>query len=167
MKTLYLLRHATAEQTAPTGLTDHERALTPQGAGEAAAVGGYLQGQVFPSLVLCSSSTRTMQTVQAVYDHLPQEEGLDIQSHFDRGLYLAPPDILLALIGETEGGGDALLVAAHNPGIAELAHILSRGTLSDFTQDFAPATLAVFRADVKIWREIAPETVTLEAVFTP
>lgn len=167
MKTLYLLRHAAAEQNAPAPFTDHERALSPEGEAEAGAVGEYLRALPFPAQVLSSSSVRTLQTVRAVYGRILKDEGQKVFSHFDRKLYLAPADLLLDAIRATDDINDVLLVAAHNPGVAELAHILSRGALADHTQDFVPATLAVFSVDAKSWGDVAPGAVALKDVFTP
>lgn len=168
MKTLYLLRHAHAEDSAPPPLGDHERALSARGEKEAEAVATFLEGRnVCPGFVLSSSSVRTLQTVRLIYARLLKDEGTSVHSHFDRALYLAPAETLLQYIAAVGDEAENLLAVAHNPGVAELAYALSRGTLSDHTQDFPTAALAVFRINAKSWGDISPKTATLEKVFTP
>jgi phosphohistidine phosphatase len=168
MKTLYLLRHAHAEKAAPPPLGDHERLLSPRGEAAAEEVAKFLsERDASPDFVLSSTALRTLQTVRIIYGKLLAGEGRRVESRFDRGLYLAPGDMLLDAVHDTDDGVQSLLLVAHNPGIAELAQTLSRDALSDHTQDFPPASLAVFTADVKIWADLSPKTAKLETVFVP
>lgn len=167
MKTLYLLRHANALDAAPVAMGDHERALSEKGEAEAAAAAEFLAHYPLPGFVLSSTSLRTIQTVRIIYAKLLKDEGDKAASRFDRVLYLAPANVLLDNIAQTDDSTDTLMVVAHNPGVAELAQALSHGTFSDHAQDFPTATVAVFRADVGSWRDIASADVKLEKVFTP
>jgi phosphohistidine phosphatase len=167
MKTLYLLRHAHTEKNAPPPLGDHERMLSPRGEAEAEEVARFLKGRgAFPDFVLCSTALRALQTVRIIYGSLLHDEGLKARSHFDRALYLAPAETLLDFISRAPDGAGSLLLVAHNPGIADLAHELSSGALADHTQDFPPATLAVFQINADSWRGLSRKTVRLETVFT-
>ena len=87
--------------------------------------------------------------------------GARISSHFDRQLYLADSAKILADIRTMDASIDQLLVVGHNPGIADLA--LALGDI----KNYAPGTLATFKADCKIWSELSPANVTLDKVFVP
>ena len=168
MKTLYLLRHADPEEAAPVPMGDHERKLTARGDAQADAIGDFMQSKgIFPDFVISSSSVRTIQTVRNIFAILLRDEGMKVVSHFDRALYLASADTLRAHIAEAGDNVDNLLVVAHNPGLADLAYALSKGTLSDHTTDYSPGTLCVFKADIQHWRDLKPANAKLETVFTP
>ena len=65
MKTLYIFRHAKAEPEGHDG--DAERPLMKRGQKAAAAMGEYLAGlEPPPRLVLCSTSLRTRETLDAI-----------------------------------------------------------------------------------------------------
>ena len=158
MKTLYLLRHAHTISAAPPMMGDHERALSPQGAADALAIGAFMQENAFqPDFVLSSSAVRTVQTAQLVLEKI----GADTQSHFNRKLYQASADKILAEIRAIDDSIHRLLVVGHNPGVAELARALGD------VKNYDPGTLTVFKADCQVWADFAPELITLERVFVP
>jgi len=148
MKTLFLMRHATAGDALAEG-GDHERPLAPAGVREAERVAEYLATLVpQPTLVLCSSARRTRKTLAPTEKRLPD----GVQTRTLNELYLASPDELLRQIAEADDAHDALLVVAHFPGIAEVASWLTgRGdeeARSRLGRSFPPAALAVLAADV-------------------
>jgi phosphohistidine phosphatase len=162
MKTLYLLRHAHTLSAVPPLMSDHERILSPQGTEEALQVGRYMQEREFyPDFVLSSSAVRTIQTTRLIFSVLFSKAGTKTASHFDRRLYHASAETMLSEIRQMDKTIQRLLVVGHNPGIAELAM-----RLGDI-EHYAPATLAVFKADCQDWADFLPHTVKLEQVFVP
>jgi phosphohistidine phosphatase len=119
MKTLVLVRHAEA---APGGATlpDSDRPLNERGLREVAAMGQRLaQREVKPDLLLASPATRALNTAE----HLAQALGIkhkDIVVN-DR-LYNASASELLGVIAELGDAPKCVMLVAHNPGLAELAH---------------------------------------------
>lgn len=167
MKTLYLLRHAHTEPAAPPLMSDHERILSPKGIRDAEKLAQFMkQENIFPDFVISSSAVRTLQTARTVFGKLLKEEGLKIETHFARELYQAPADALLEKIRATSDDVSALLVVAHNPGIADLAQFLSRNTLADHTLDYKPCTMTWLTADINNWRDVSPVTSKIKTVFT-
>jgi len=163
MKKLYLLRHAHAEEAAQGPMGDNERFLSARGLAEAETVGDFMRGNgIFPDFVLSSTSIRTVQTARTVFGRIFREEGQKVRSSFDRVLYLAPANIILQQIETVPDDVTALLVVAHNPGIAELAEFL--GCPSG---QFVPATLAMFSVPDAGWNDIGPDTVRMEKLFAP
>jgi phosphohistidine phosphatase len=162
MKTLYLLRHAHTLDAPPPGKGDYERILSRKGAEEARTVGLFMKKNgLHPDFLLCSAAARAIQTAQLVTDALFGEDGKKIPRHFDRGLYHAPAEKILAEIRGQEASIHNLLVVVHNPGAAELAMQLGN------IEHYAPATLTVFKAGCQDWSMFLPKAITLEKIFVP
>jgi phosphohistidine phosphatase len=164
MPRLLLLRHAEAERTQP-GSTDHERALTPRGCKNSAAIGKTIaeRGEQ-PDLVLCSTSKRTRDTWDAVKPTLDQApESRFLRSLYESGGYL---DIL-----RQEGGAArSILLIGHNPAMQETAVLLAADLAgrdgARLRDGFPKAALAVFDFDGS-WREIGHRRMRLEAFIPP
>ena len=115
-RTLLLLRHAKSDY--PGGVVDHERPLAPRGEREAGLAGDWLRANA-PAVdaVLCSTATRTRQTLQRTRIDAPVE--------FVDRLYDATPG---AVIDEVNGVGSrfdadiaTLLVIGHEPAMSAVA----------------------------------------------
>lgn len=164
MKRLYLLRHAKAEEGAPTQ-SDADRALTGRGRRASESVGELLGARGEPiQLVLCSPSLRTRETLERVLPHLsPAPRVL-----FEPGLYLAGCDALLKRIRALPDSVERALLVGHNPGIAELALRLARKgpdkQRARMAEKFPTAALAIFR--LSAWGE-APEGGRLDEFVRP
>ncbi|MDY0009144.1 MAG: histidine phosphatase family protein [Bdellovibrionales bacterium] len=167
MKTLYLLRHAEAEGGAGPADSDHARVLSAKGRAEGRDVGRFMKEKnMMPEFILASDALRTMSTARLVAEELFGDRKAPITSRFDRSLYLAPADSLLAHVQAVTGKLDRLLLVAHNPGILEFAMHLGRADILDF-EGFPPATLAVFESSAEDWALITPDNTHLAAQFTP
>lgn len=144
MPTLLLLRHAQAANFAP-GKGDHARPLTPRGHEQAARVGTLLASTPIDQ-VLCSTSTRTRETLA--------ELGLDCPVEYLDAIYQAGSDTIARLIGEVDDAVGTLLVVGHAPGIPTLAHVLA-GEGSDAaaveTLDAGYPTATLTRVEVNGW----------------
>jgi len=115
---LVVMRHAKTERPheAPS---DHERALTKRGRGDAPRVAGRLDelGWV-PDEVLCSDSMRTTETYERMASEWDGERSLVIT----RRLYLASPSALMEALRRAEG--QTVMVVGHNPGLEGLVDTL-------------------------------------------
>ncbi len=164
MKTLYLLRHANAHAAVPPLIGDYERILSAQGTEEALTVGRFLREQEqYPDFTLSSSSVRTIQTARLIFGVLFSKTGFKISSHFDRSLYNASADFILAEIHKIDPEIEKLMVVGHNPGIAELCLQLSHGEI----RNYSPGTLTIFTSTCHDWSAFSDENVKLEQVFIP
>jgi phosphohistidine phosphatase len=167
MKTLYLLRHGDAEPK-PTGGNDHDRPLAPPGRRASEQVGAHLARNPFPpSLFLCSSARRAVETLEVVRSYLPGPA----EVLCERGLYLAASDRIFQRICEVDGRHGAVLLVGHNPGIGRLAHDLVRpgagGDIERLQRGFPAGALAVLTFDVDRWLDIAPRLARLAEFTTP
>ena len=117
---LYLLRHAKSSWDTP-GLRDHDRPLAPRGQRGARAIGGWLAKRpVQPSLVLCSSARRTVETLDRVLAELPGTPEVSVEPE----LYMSDPGSLVDRIRRVDAGVAALMMVGHNPSTEELATLL-------------------------------------------
>lgn len=158
-KRLALLRHAKSSWDDPN-LSDPDRPLTSRGRRAATRLGGYLRkNEVRFDLVLCSSSTRTVQTVEL----LRLKTGTEILIEDD--LYAASSDELLSRLRRVPDRVTSLLLVGHNPGLGELAMSLAgdHGTISSFpTASFVDLRMANLT-----WDSLRPGVCDLMAFITP
>ena len=138
-RTLYLLRHAEAENTSP----DQERRLTETGKAEARRLGLIMRERKYrPELIYCSTARRTRDTLN--------ELKLFSRMDYRDEAYNATAEQLFAMI-RNAGKTPSLLVLAHNPGIHTLAAgLIGQGDpelLLKVSQSYPPATLAVLTFD--------------------
>jgi phosphohistidine phosphatase len=167
MRVLYLLRHAHADPTAPGG-TDHDRALAEAGRRGTAPVAARLAlGPLPPTLLLCSSARRAVETLELVRSGAPRGHVVEI----DRGLYLADDGEMLARVQAVDPTHGGVLVVGHNPGIGSLARSLAAsvrdGGDARLTGGFAAGTLAVLGFDAADWSDVAPGRGELLDLTTP
>jgi phosphohistidine phosphatase len=164
---LLLLRHAKAEPGKPEQ-DERERALAARGRRDAERVGAAMAARGFaPEQVLCSPAQRTRETLERILPYLPPGVALT----FDRELYLASAEEILARIALVETRVRCVLVVGHNPGIAVLAEQLS-GTgdpdrVARLRRKFPTGALAEIAVDSARWRELSPARSTLASFLTP
>lgn len=106
------MRHAKSDY--PAGVGDHDRPLADRGAREAALAGEWLRRNVPPfDAVLCSSATRTRQTLG--------HTGVDAPASYLDELYGAGPGAVIAEINKVGDDVATLLVVGHEPTTSHLA----------------------------------------------
>jgi len=153
MKTLTLLRHAKSGWDAPAA-RDFDRPLNARGRKAARAMGREMRrlGLGF-DLVLASPAARVAETLT----ELAQGYGGAVDTRFDETIYLAPVETLLALVRAADDNGARLLLVGHNPGMEQLALLLSDGgTLhDDVAAKYPTGALAEIGFEVDHWRDIA------------
>jgi len=111
MKTLFLLRHAKAENAAP-GSSDINRALNERGKKESQAIGAFIKKQNLTfELVLSSPAVRARETAELVLSAAEVTTNV----RYDQRIYEASPRQLLDVISEVEANQSAVLLVGHNP----------------------------------------------------
>ena len=160
MRRLMLLRHAKTERDAPNG-HDQDRRLDERGRNDAADIGAWIARHApFPDSVLVSSAVRAKETWdiawEAMKDRVPEP-----RVQFVRDLYGAEPSGLMkAIRAETiPDNPKRLMVVGHNPGMHELALLLTGSGDKDGRKELADhlptAGLAIFDFDVEEWSDVA------------
>lgn len=163
MHSLYLLRHAKSSWDDPT-LADHERPLAPRGRRDTKRIAKHLQRvRIEPELVLCSSATRTRETLDLLRSALATST-----IALEEELYGASSDELLARIHIVPDSVASVMLIGHNPGLHELAVILAStgDELEGLEAKFPTAALATL-ALATTWSRLAPGDATLEAYVVP
>ena len=157
MRRLLLLRHAKAEPGAAEQ-EDHDRTLTERGVADAAAMARYLRKQGYiPSRILCSTSLRTVQTVEPVLKLAPAPVD------YLAAIYLAPPGRLIALAQDAADADKVLMLVGHNPGLEQCAALLAREAVKPkeahrhdvMEEKFPTAALAVLDFDIANWKKLS------------
>ena len=167
MKTIFLLRHAKSSWD-DDSLSDHDRPLSERGRAAAPRMGAYMRGAGYlPDLVLCSTSTRTRQTLDAVLSEL----GVEPATEFQEELYLAAPSEMLDLVRSVPDTVEAVLMVGHNPGTGMLAAALSGDGLPDkiflMRAKFPTTGLAIVELSVDRWKDVVDGCGTLKEFIRP
>jgi phosphohistidine phosphatase len=153
MKTLTLLRHAKSGWDVPNA-RDFDRTLNARGRKAARAIGREMKrlGLGF-DLVLASPAARVTETLT----ELAQGYGGAVETRFDETIYLAPVDTLLGLVRAADDAGGRLLLVGHNPGMEQLALLLSDGGAlrDEIAAKYPTGALAEIGFDVEHWRDVA------------
>ena len=166
MNRLLLLRHAKSSWDQPD-LADHDRPLARRGRRAATALREHLRGLAeAPPFVVCSSATRTVETLQLIRSALPADTSVAIEA----GLYGADVDELLVRVRSLPPTAEGVLLVGHNPGIGDLAVMLAghgdRTALAAMTAKFPTAALARLSID-QPWSAVVAGAATLDEFWTP
>ena len=168
MKTTYLLRHAKSSWDDPS-LSDHDRSLNQRGRAAASRIGSYMSDAGYlPDQVLCSTSTRTRETLEAV---LAELGGAEPAVEFHEDLYLGGAMGMLGLVGSVPDTGESVLMVGHNPGTGMLADLLSGegepGRLHLMREKYPTAGLAIIELSVDRWKDTVSGCGSLKEFVRP
>jgi phosphohistidine phosphatase len=155
-RTLVLVRHA--KSAWPPGVADPRRPLADRGRRDAPAIGRWLREHVGQlDLVVCSPATRARQT----WDLAAAELHPAPRVRHQRRVYAAPADDLLEVVRELPGRAAAAALVGHNPGLQDLAELLSGQPC-----ELKTAAVAVLRWSGS-WADAGPEAAVLEEWAKP
>lgn len=156
-KRLILMRHAKSSWDHPG--PDHDRPLNNRGAKSAPAVGQWLREHGYvPEAILSSSAKRTRETNEGL--------GFKAPARFERSLYLAEPDVMLAELRKESAG--AVLMLGHNPGIAVFAEMLVQQP-PDHNRffDYPTCATTVMDFDIDDWSALTYGTGKVQGFVIP
>ena len=152
MKVLGLLRHAKSDW-GHSDKRDFDRGLNDRGRKGAGLIGKHIRehGVKWDKLV-ASPAERVKITLE--------EASIGIDPEWDRRLYLASTETICDVIREDGGDADTLLLAGHNPGLADMIFELvapkNENDLFDEAKiKFPTAAFAVFELDIEDWGDLA------------
>jgi len=137
-RTLILMRHAKSDQSG--GEADIDRELNPRGLRQAPEAGRWLDTNVDGiDLAVVSPAHRARATWNLASAELDEQP----LTWIDRRVYNASVADLLDVVHELPENADTVVIVGHNPGIEELASLLTNGSLPMST-----AAVAVLGSDV-------------------
>lgn len=155
-----LLRHAKAVPDERGD--DHARVLAPQGREAAVGLGDWLrENGMMPELVLCSTASRTRETLAALHAIIPTE--------LHKSLYLASTADMLALLHKADDAVKHILLLGHNPGMHALAATLASQFIRDADSDamamhFPTCGLVSMTVEAPRWRDVKPQSGTVDVL---
>ena len=164
---LYLFRHAKSSWDDPT-LADFDRPLAARGRQACEAMSGYLRlADVEPELVLCSSATRTRETLAAIRTAIGEEA----QTRFDDGIYHGGPRDLLEQLRGVSDAITTVMLIGHNPAMEELALELAGESnpaeRARMAAKYPTAALAILMLEKDSWQSLGPATCHLHSFVVP
>jgi len=165
VRTVFLVRHAKSSWSDAT-LADIDRPLAPRGERAAKKIGAYVRRKkIRPSLVLCSPSVRTRQTLEAIKPSL----GKRCTVEFVPALYAASKAELLRQLRALPDSVESVMLVAHNPGLQDLALALaSRGAdLPKLEAKLPTAALATLVSHCDRWTALKPGDAELADYVVP
>lgn len=169
MKRLTLLRHAKSGWDDPVK-RDFDRPLNGKGERAAALMGRFARDQHLSfDLLIASPAVRVVETL----DHFIGSYGHDIETTWDRRIYLASSATLLDVVHGAPDTAKAILFAGHNPGLEDLIlDLVPENGRDDVLRDEVEAKLPTaslvsieFGADK--WSEIKAASGTLVSFTRP
>ena len=150
MKRLGLLRHAKSDWD-DMSLRDFDRGLNDRGRKGAALMGDHIREHGGKwDMILASPAARIRQTLAA--------SGLEPPVTFAEHAYLGDSEALMALLHDLPDDPNAVLLAAHNPGVHELAIDLvgpehKDELYAEVMLKFPTASFAVLELDIDHWTD--------------
>jgi len=124
-----------------------------------------------PELILCSSAQRTRETLDLVLDSW---SGTPPPVVYDEAIYMAPPEDLVAEVRKlaaTSPPPGRVMMVGHNPGLEELAELLTGdgdpAARQLMAQKFPTCALAVITFEGSDWAAVGPGKGTLTRFITP
>jgi phosphohistidine phosphatase len=167
MPQLFVLRHAKSSWDNP-GLDDHERPLAPRGQLAVKLLHDYTRAHaIAPSLVLCSTSRRTRETLAGI---APTGKAL-----FESDLYAASAGAILERLHRVPAETPSVMVIGHNPALQLLVLRLASAhrkashhddDLASVERKFPTGALATLTFDCP-WSELAPGAAKLTGLARP
>jgi phosphohistidine phosphatase len=163
---LVLVRHAKSAWDDPS-LADHDRPLAPRGAKALPRLRDHLaHGEDRPELVLCSSSRRTVDTLDGIRAAVAKRARVEV----DEQLYLAGADFLLTRLHGIDGDVRCAMFIGHNPGIEDLASLLvgsgDAGLRAQLAVKFPTGAAATLSFD-GAWADVRAGAARIDSLFVP
>ncbi|MBX3721346.1 MAG: histidine phosphatase family protein [Turneriella sp.] len=161
IKTVYLLRHAKAENQ-DLKKNDHERRLIDKGIRHAGKMAKLLEDFRFPpEAIFTSSAARAHETAQIFAKALKLENQLTVEDT----LYSASQQAYLQRIQKMPEELSSVMIVGHNPILEDLLVTLT--SRSPFHTKMPTCALAAVHFHVTLWSEIRPATGILRMLLYP
>jgi len=149
MKRLYLVRHAKSDWM-HTELDDFDRPLNKRGMRDAPKMGKYLAEQrIFPQSIVSSPARRAYATAISFAAAMQVPPSRIVE---DDRIYAAITSTLIAVIQEWDDTWDSVMMVGHNPGIADLAAVLTGAEVGHVPT----CTVMGLGLDVASWSDVTP-----------
>ena len=154
MLRLYMMRHAKSSWAIP-GARDFDRELNERGLQDLVKLSTVIRKEsFFPEKILCSSATRTRQTLDAVIDSFQNEPEIV----FTERLYSSGLDEYIEIIN-ANADVQSIMIIGHNPMCGSLATSLpgsgETSELEKIAYKYPTAALSIIDFDSDDWSQVA------------
>ena len=123
---IYLLRHA--KSSWENFVDDHSRVLEKRGRDEAVTLADFIRDKKIQfDLTLCSSATRTKETLELIYENIPST--FEEIRFLDSLYHASGQHILNHLQGINKSN---VLLIGHNPGLSEAINFFQKKSNTDY-----------------------------------
>lgn len=167
MKTLTLLRHAKSTWDDPIA-RDFDRPLNKRGRKAARTIGREMRAQRLEfDQVVASPAVRVIETLVDVVDGY----GARLDPDYDKRVYLASAQTLLDVVHEAAAEVERLLIVGHNPGLENLALLLTHdggeALRSELALKYPTASLVEISLPVERWVDVSEGMGTITRFVRP
>ena len=148
---------------------DFDRGLNQRGRRGAALMGAHIREHARNSgqqwdMLLASPAERVKQTLASAE--------LGLAPRWDQRLYLSSYETMVDVIMEKAGDAEAVLLAAHNPGLQEMLLNLippsrENAAFDEASIKFPTAAFAIIQLDIDDWADLGGENGTLSHFKRP
>lgn len=159
-KTIYLVRHAKAEDQALM-FKDFDRELLSSGIMDSARMGKFMVDQgVKVGLLVSSTAARAYQTAKVLAEQLSYDVDRIVG---EQKLYDGGPKSYLSVINSCSEEFESLMIVGHNPDITYFAEYLTHGNVVSMEKG---AVIEISFKDFK-WEEISGKTGEMVSYNSP
>jgi phosphohistidine phosphatase len=162
-KTLYLIRHATAEDGGNSPMfRDFDRDLISSGIIEAARMGKFLaEKNTKFDLIISSSAERAKATAKIFAEQLQYDADAIV---LDETMYGGGARTYLAAVNQLEEGVDNVAIFGHNPDVTFFSEYLTRADIGGTME--TSAVIALEFEDIK-WAEVSSKMGKFLGYYSP
>ncbi len=155
MKTLYLLRHAEADNNP----IDPERDLTAGGRRHAESLGRWMSGTgILPACIFSSPAKRSQATARICSENAGYQGCI----RFEDDLYDTHGAAYFAVMADLENKYDSVMIVGHNPAISDVIAMLTGDR-----RHMSPCALACIEFAVEEWGSVQNSDAILKWVQIP
>ncbi len=146
-KTLYLIRHAKSNSDDPSQ-SDFQRTLNTRGLKDSPLMAKLIKEKnIIPDLIVSSPALRALSTAEIFADEFHYNKNKIVS---DERIYEAAMRELITVIREIKNENNTVMIFGHNPGLSNLANILS----NKFLQDLPTCAVVGIELKVNSWSEV-------------
>ncbi|GAA4449738.1 phosphohistidine phosphatase SixA [Nibrella saemangeumensis] len=159
-KTLYLVRHAKAEDRAPF-MRDHDRELVSEGIIASARIGRHLREKgISADCLISSTALRAKDTARIVAEQL----SIDPETiNYDEHMFDGGPKAYLAAVNRLPADCQSVMLFGHNPDITYFAEFLTHQDVGSMSKG---AVAAIEFTDIE-WGHVSGRTGNLLFYIAP
>jgi phosphohistidine phosphatase len=160
LKTLYLVRHAKAQQESIDN-RDFTRELADREVRDASLVGGFLKENNYPvDMIISSPAARAYSTAELI----AQQVDYSLEKiHPNEELYMASARTFLQVVNQLKDEWANVIITSHDPAVTYLGEYLSNAEVGHMPT----GSIMVITFKIDSWAEVSQSLGELKVFITP